>query len=179
MEISNRILDYYSKDYECCRDTIQEATVQIEYMESISKKPAIFINENFDKNKNHINWRRRELIESVNKYCDQLVEENESKRSYCLNSSEETFRKHVENKFDEIKREFGELKNKFEQLDRHVNQLGIRLSQNTAFFLKGEIIKMLDEYKDALLLKKEFLFIFYERPMENVVGKLIDKKQVH
>jgi hypothetical protein len=38
---------------------------------------------------------------------------------------------------------------------------------------------MHEEYKEALLLRKDLLFIFFDRAVEDIVGKVIDKRRVN
>ena len=56
------------------RNKIVNVLVQVENIVSITKDLACYINQHFDFNKN-ISWRR------IDRFCDQLLTENESNRS--------------------------------------------------------------------------------------------------
>ena len=66
------------------RDKVDEALREVENIESITKDPTCYINQHFDLNKKRITWRRQTLIADINKYSDQLIQENESNRLQCL-----------------------------------------------------------------------------------------------
>jgi hypothetical protein len=80
---------------------------------------------------------------------------------------------------DETTREIDLLRKQLrDTFDTDVNQSRFELIQNTTTCLLDRLSQMLGEYTDALLLHKDLLFIFFDRPIEVVVGKVVDKKQV-
>ena len=74
------------------REKIAETLEQVENIGSITEDPTCYINKHFDLNINHIRWRRIDLIEEIDQYCDQLLEENESNRTKCLKISKYSYR---------------------------------------------------------------------------------------
>ena len=158
------------------RDKILNVLVQVENIESITKDPACYINQHFDLNKKHISWRRIDLKAEIDLYCDQLLEENESNRSQCLQMANEA--NQISKKIKEIKIELFSLKKQFEKFDSSVTNLSCELSQMNANYLMEKFCFMYEEYKKSLLQHKDFVFIFYDRPIEDIVGKVIDEKKV-
>jgi hypothetical protein len=57
------------------RNKIVNVLVQVENIVSITRDLACLINQHFDFNKKNISWRR------IDRFCDQLLTENESNRS--------------------------------------------------------------------------------------------------
>ena len=49
---------------------------------------------------------------------------------------------------------------------------------NAILDLENKLSQMLAEFKNSLLLNKDYLFVFFDRPLEDVLGKLIDKNNV-
>ena len=158
------------------RDKIVNILVQVENIESITKDPACYINQHFDLNKKHISWRRIDLKAEIDRYCDQLQAENESNRSQCLQLENEA--NQISKKIKEIKIELFSLKRQFEKFDSSVTNLSCELSQMNANYLLEKFRIMHEEYKEELLVRKELLFVFFDRPIENIVGKVVDKKRV-
>ena len=66
------------------RERIDEALREVENIESITNDHTCYINQHFDLNKKRITLRRKNLIADINKYSDQLIQENESNRLQCL-----------------------------------------------------------------------------------------------
>jgi len=167
-----------------CVCKIQEALNEVEKIDSIAKDPECFINLHFEKNKAHVNWRRNELIADINKYSDQLIQENESDRSQCLQPSAQT--NDIARKIDFLKEELFELKKQFDTFDKssiHMMQDVARLrcerTKNVAIHLKDRLGETLKDYQESLLLKNELLFGFLDQPVEDIVGKMFAKKQVN
>jgi len=148
----------------------------VENIESITKDPACYINKHFDLNKKHISWRRIDLKAEIDRYCDQLQAENESNRSQCLQLANEA--NQISKKIKEIKIELFSLKRQFEKFDSSVTNLSCELSQMNANYLLEKFRIMHEEYKEELLVRKELLFVFFDRPIEKIVGKVVDKKRV-
>ena len=93
------------------REKIEKALEQVESIESITEDPTYYINQHFDLNKKRIFWRQNELISDINKYSDQLIQENESNRSQCLQ---------LARKIDFLKEELFELKKQLDTFDSSV-----------------------------------------------------------
>ena len=68
------------KIFHASKEKIENVLVQVENIESTTKDPACYINQHFDLNKRHICWRRVDLKAEIDRYCDQLFEENDSNR---------------------------------------------------------------------------------------------------
>ena len=158
------------------RDKILNVLVQVENIESITKDPACYINQHFDLNKKHISWRRIDLKAEIDRYCDELLAENESNRSQCLQLANEA--NQISKKIKEIKEELCLLRRQFETFDSSVSKLSCELGQMNANYLLEKFRIMHEEYKEALLVRKKLLFVFCDRPIENIVGKVVDKKMV-
>ena len=159
------------------RDKIVNILVQVENIESITKDPACYINQHFDLNKKHISWRRIDLKAEIDRYCDQLQAENESNRSQCLQLANEA--NQISNKIKETKEELYSLKRQFETFDSSVTKLSCELSQMNTKHLMEKFRIMHEEYKEALLERKELLFVFFDRPVEDIFGKVVDKRRVN
>jgi seryl-tRNA synthetase len=167
-----------------CVCKIQEALNEVEKIDSIAKDPECFINLHFEKNKAHVNWRRNELIADINKYSDQLIQENESNRSQCLQLSAQT--NNIARKIDFLKEELFELKKQFDTFDKssiHLMQDEVRLrferTKNGAIYIGDRLSEALKDYQESLLIKNELSFGFLDQPVEDIVGKMFDKKQVN
>ncbi len=161
-----------------CRDKFIESIQQIERIESLTKDPTVFINQHFDLNKQHIQWRQRDLIADINKYSDQLIEENESNRSMCLQLSNETCQiqqmvDESRQKLEELKRQFRPVANKAVLSEANCERIRVGVS-----YLKESLCRTLKECQESLLLHKNWTFIYFDRPVENIVGKVVDKNQV-
>jgi hypothetical protein len=48
-----------------------------------------------------------------------------------------------------------------------------------AKYLLEKFCLMHEEYKEALLVPKELLFFFFDRPVEDIFGKVVDKRRVN
>jgi chromosome segregation ATPase len=159
------------------RDKIVNVLVQVENIESITKDPACYINQHFDLNKKHISWRRIDLKAEIDRHCDKLLAENESNRSQCLQQANEA--NQISDKIKETKEELYSLKRQFETFDSRVTKLSCELGQMNANYLLEKFRLMHEEYKEALLERKELLFVFFDRPVEDIVGKVVDKRNVN
>ena len=158
------------------RCKIQQALREVQNIESITKNPASYINQHFDKNKQHIQCRRVYLIADINKYSDQLIEENESNRSKCLQLSVQTDA--IAKEIDVLKEELNELRDQFDTFDSSVTPLSCEITMNTSNYLKDRLSQNFKNYKESLLLNKDLSFVFFDQRIEDIVGKVIDKNQV-
>ena len=75
----------------------------------------------FDELKDQINVRRGDLIADINDYSNQLIQENESNRSQCLQISAKTEALAII--IDFLKEEIFDLKKQFDTFDTSVTQL--------------------------------------------------------
>ena len=167
-----------------CVCKIQEALNEVEKIDSIAKDPECFINIHFEKNKTHVNCRRNELISNINKYSDHLIQENESHRLQCLQLSAQT--NNIARKIDFLKEELFELKKQFDTFDKNsinlmqdVERLRCERSKNVAIYLRDRFSETLKDYQESLFLKNELSFGFLDISVEDIVGKMFDKKQVN
>ena len=158
-------------------DKIDEAFREVDNIESITKDPTSYINRRFDLNKNRITWRRNELISDINKYSDQLIQENESIRTRCLQLSDQT--NNIARKLDFLKEELFDLKKLFDTFDANEAQLRCEQTKYEAIYLKERLNKTLKDYQESLLLNNELTFGFFDQPIEEIVGKMFDKNQVN
>jgi len=165
------------KMFQESRDKIVNALVQVENIESITKDPACYINQHFDLSKQHISWRRIDLKAEIDRYCDQLLTENESNRSQCLQLANET--NQISEKINETKEELCFLRKQFDKFDSSVTKFNYELSQMKTNFLLEKFRLIHEEYKESLLERKELLFVFFDRPVEDIVGKVVDKRRVN
>ena len=166
------------------RDIIVKALVEVENIESITKDAECYINQHFDLNKKHISWRRIDLKAEIDRYCDELLAENESNRSQCLQLSAQT--NNIARKIDFLKEELFELKKQFDTFDKssiHLMQDEVRLrferTKNGAIYIGDRLSEALKDYQESLLIKNELSFGFFDQPVEDIVGKMFDKKQVN
>ncbi len=158
------------------RDIFTETLKDIEELEMITNDSFTFINEHFEIHKKSINWRRYNLIADINKYSDQLIEENESNRSQCLQLSAKI--KEIVKKINFLKEKLNEVKYQFDKFDSSVAQLSCEITMNTANYLKNTSSQSFKDYQESLLLNKELTFVFFDQRIEDIVGKVVDKKQV-
>ena len=159
------------------REKIVKALIHVENIETITKDPTCYINQHFDQSKKHINWRRIDLKAEIDQYCDQLLEENESNRLKCLQLSNGMCQ--VTKKVNETKEKLHFLIENFDALDSNETKLSCELNQLNVNHLMEQSCLMHESYKESLLQHKDFLFIFYDRPIEHIFGKVIDKKKVN
>ena len=82
-------------------------------------------------------------------------------------------------KKNETKEELYLLRRQFETFDSRVTKLKLKLSQMNAKYLLEKFCLMHEEYKEALLVRKELLFVFFDRPVEDIFGKVVDKRRVN
>ena len=160
------------------RDKMDDAITEIKIIESIVKDPACYINQHFDKNKRHINWRRNDFVADINKYSDQLIDENESRRSQCLQLSATTTN-NIARKINFLKEELFKLKKRLDEFDVNVAQLRCGGTEGVATFLKDRLSKTLKDYQESLFLNNELSFGYFKLPIVDIVGKMFDKKQVN
>ena len=158
------------------RDKIDEAFREVENIESIKKDPTCYINQHFDLNKKRITWRRQTLIADINKYSDQLIQENESNRSQCLQLSAQT--NNIARKIDFLKEELFELKKQFDTFDASVAQLRFERTKNVAIHLKDRLSETLKNYQESLMLNNQLSFGFFDQPIEDIVGKMFDDENL-
>ena len=158
------------------RCKIQQALREVQNIESITKNPASYINQHFDKNKQHIQCRRVNLIADINKYSDQLIEENESNQLKCLQISAQT--KEWARIIDSLKDELNKLRDQFDTFDSRVTKLSCEITMNTANYLKDRLSQNFKDYQESLLLNENLSFVFFDQRIEDIVGKVIDKNQV-
>jgi hypothetical protein len=158
------------------RCKIQQALREVQNIESITKNPASYINQHFDKNKQLIQWRRVNLIADINKYSDQLIEENESNQLKCLQISAQT--KEWARIIDSLKDELNKLRDQFDTFDSRVTKLSCEITMNTANYLKDRLSQSFKDYQESLLLNENLSFVFFDQRIEDIVGKVIDKNQV-
>ena len=165
------------------RDKIVKALELVESNDSITKSPPSYINQYFDQNKQNIQARRYKLVTDINKYSDQLIEENEANRKYCLQLSVQT--KEIDKLIDIrkkvffLKEELKQVKQQFDKFDSKVTQSSCETAVNIANYLKDRMNRILKDFRESLLLNKELSFIFFDRPIEQIVGIVVDKKQVN
>jgi len=95
-----------------CKQRIEEARQKAESIESLAMDPELFINERFDLVKMHINWRRQDLKNEIDKYTDELIESVEQNRLCCIQLSKEN--NHTKEKIDNSRSELEELKKQLE-----------------------------------------------------------------
>ena len=158
-------------------DKIDEAFREVDNIESVTKDPTCYINRRFDLNKKRITWRRNELISDINKYSDQLIQENESNRTRCLQLSDQT--NNIARKIDFLKEELFDLKKLFDTFDANEAQLRCEQTKYEAIYLKERLNKTLKDYQESLLSNNELTFGFFDQPIEEIVGKMFDKNQVN
>jgi len=115
------------------REKIAVTLEQVENIESIDEDPTCYINQHFDLNINHIIWRRIDLKAEIDQYCDQLLEENESNRTKCLQLSTDTYQ--ITKRIKETKEELYLLKKQFDAFDSNITKLSCELSQMNANYL--------------------------------------------
>ena len=156
-----------SKIFHESRDKIEEALREVENIESITKDPTCYINQHFDLNKKRIICRRKSLIADINQYSDQLIQENESNRSQCLQ---------LARKIDFLKEELFELKKQLDTFDSSVARLRCERTKNVAIHLKDRLSETLKNYQESLLLNNKLSFGFFEQPIEDIVGKMFENQ---
>ena len=159
-----------------CRDILNESLQQLEIIESLTKDPTVFINKHFNRNKQHIQWRQNDLIADIKKYSDKLIEENESNRLKCLQISVQSDA--IAKEIDVLKEELNKLRGQLDTFDAGVTQLKCDMTNHAAKYLKDRLNQHLEKYRESLLIKNEPLFDFFDRAIEDIVKKVIDKKQV-
>ena len=161
-----------------CKQKIDEARQKAESIVSLAIDPEFFINERFDLVKTHINWRRKDLKNEIDKYTDELIESVEKNRSSCIELSRENYQ--MKEKIDSSRLEFEELKKNLDtcETDRSVEDVKFVKIAKDAEDLEKRLGQLLAEYKNSLLLNKDYLFVFFDHPLEDVLGKVIDKNTV-
>ena len=161
-----------------CKQRIEEARQKAESIESLAMDPELFINERFDLVKMHINWRRQDLKNEIDKYTDELIESVEQNRLCCIQLSNENYQ--MEKRIDNSRLELEKLRKQMEECEVNNSVGDIRFMEITknAVDLENKLSQMLAEFKNSLLLNKDYQFVFFDRPLEDVLGKLIDKNNV-
>ena len=48
-----------------------------------------------------------------------------------------------------------------------------------ANYLKDRLSRTFKDYQESLFLNKDLTFVFFGKPIEDTLGKLVDKKQVN
>ena len=156
---------------------LQEALREVEKIDSITKDPSIYINQHFDECINKINFRRGDLIADINDYSDQLIRENESNISQCLQNSAKT--EALSKKIDFLKEEIFDLKKQLVTFDSSVTQLRWERNKILAIYLKDRLSETLKDYKKSLLLNNQLSFVCFYLPIEDIFGKMFDRNEVN
>jgi len=156
---------------------LQEALREVENIDSITKDPSNYINQHFDDCHDQINFRREDLIADINDYSDQLIRENESNRSQCLQNSAKT--EALAKKIDFLKEEIFDLKKQFDTFDTSVTQLRWERNKILAVYLKDRLSETLNDYKESLLLNNQLSFVCFYLPIEDIFGKMFDRNEVN
>ena len=86
----------------------------------------------------------------------------------------------MKEKIDSSRLEFEELKKNLDtcETDRSVEDVKFVKIAKDAEDLEKRLGQLLAEYKNSLLLNKDYLFVFFDHPLEDVLGKVIDKNTV-
>ena len=155
----------------------QEAFREVDKIDSITKDPSFYINQHFDECIDQITCRTGCLIADINDYSDQLIRVNESNRSQCLRKSAKT--ETLTKKINFLKEELFDLKKQFDAFDKSVAQMRFEETKFEVNCLKKRLSKTLKDYKESLLLNKEHSFVCFGHPIEDIFGKMFDKKQVN
>jgi hypothetical protein len=161
-----------------CKQRIEEARQNTESLKSLAINPELFINERFDLLKMHINLRRQDLKNEIDKYTDKLIESVEQNRLCCIQLSNENYQ--MEERIDNSRSELEELRKHLSDCEVNNSVEDIRFMEITknAEDLENKLSQMLAEFKNSLLLNKDYQFVFFDRPLEDVLGKVIDKNKV-
>ena len=159
------------------RDKIEEALREVENIESITKDLTCYINQHFDLNKKRIKCRRLSLIADITKYNNQLIEENELNRSQCLQLSAQA--NDLAEKIYFLKEELFELKKQFDTFDASTSRLRFEETKNVATHLKNRLSETLEDYQESLMLNNTLSFVFCDKPIEDIFGKMFGKNQVN
>ena len=156
---------------------LQEALREVEKIDSITKDPSIYINQHFDDCHVQINSRRKSLIKDVNDYSDQLIRENESNRSQCLQNSAKT--EALAKKIDFLKEEILDLKKQFDLFDASATQLRFKETKSGSIYLKSRLSQTLKDYKESILPNNQLSFRCFYQPIEDIFGKMFDRNEVN
>ena len=66
----------------------------------------------------------------------------------------------------------------FVSFNKTEDQVKFERVKATLSFTKDRLSQILSKYKESLLEFKDPMFIFFDRPVQDVFGKIIDNKQV-
>jgi hypothetical protein len=166
-----------SKVYTECKQKIEKASEQVVKIELLAKDPDLFINERLNLLKMNINRRRQDLKKEIDKYTDELIESVEQNRLCCIQLSNENYQ--MEKRIDNSRLELEKLRKQLDQFKiNSVEDIRFMEITKNAVDLENKLSQMLAEFKNSLLLNKDYLFVFFDRHLEDVLGKLIDKNNV-
>ena len=99
-------------------------------------------------------------------------------RLCCIQLSNENYQ--MEKRIDNSRLDLEKLRKQMEECEVNNSVGDIRFMEITknAVDLENKLSQMLAEFKNSLLLNKDYQFVFFDRPLEDVLGKLIDKNNV-
>ncbi len=139
----------------------------------INRDPSIYINERFAEVKTRVNLRREDLKITVDKHADELIQLVESKRLNCLELAKTNFQ--IRERIENAKKHLDKLVKQLASFE--VTNTAVSKYEASANDLEHKFTQMLVEFKKSLV-QKDYLFVFFDHPMEDVFGTIIDNIKV-
>jgi len=148
-----------TKALEEVRDTVTE-------LESIAMDPENYLFGYFFEIKRLVDLRREELKNNIDDYSNEIIEVIERTKAglVAVTKNVNHFDKEIENSRSQINKLFENF-DTFEFDDKKINNL-----MKKAEFLKEENEKMLEEYKQSLLMHRQYSFEYKDRSVEEFFG---------
>ena len=149
-----------------CKKALEEVRDTVTELESIAMDPENYLFGYFSEIKRLVDLRREELKNNIDDYSNEIIEVIERTKAglVAVTKNVNHFDKEIENSRSQINKLFENF-DTFEFDDKKINNL-----MKKAEFLKEENEKMLEEYKQSLLMHKQYSFEYKDRSVEEFFG---------
>ncbi len=149
-----------------CINEIEEAYINIFKLEALETDPDYFIYEYFQEIKRNVDWRREELKLRIDICSEEIIQSIESTKVNCIKLSKEI--NQLSNKIIQSKTELNELVQQFGSLNK--DQQKLEDVRNSLVVINQNFIRLQSEYKDSLLVNKEYTFRYQDIKVDDFFG---------
>jgi hypothetical protein len=149
-----------------CINEIEEAYINISKLEALETDPDYFIYEYFQEIKRNVDWRREELKLRIDICSEEIIQSIESTKVNCIKLSKEI--NQLSNKIIQSKTELNELVQQFGSLNK--DQQKLEDVRNSLVVINQNFIRLQSEYKDSLLVNKEYTFRYQDIKVDDFFG---------
>jgi hypothetical protein len=157
-----------------CINEIEEAYINISKLEALETDPDYFIYEYFQEIKRNVDWRREELKLRIDICSEEIIQSIESTKGNCIKISKEI--NQLSKKIIQSKTELNELVQQFGSLNK--DQQKLEDVRNSLVVINQNFIRLQSEYKDSLLVNKEYTFRYQDIKVDDFFGSFEEMGKV-